>query len=49
LEYLTRKYHFVDVNISGRITLKRILKKLGVRRMRVGFIWLRIGTSGGLL
>jgi hypothetical protein len=37
---------YIGVNVG--ILLKWILKKQGVR-MWAGFIWLRIGTSGGLL
>jgi hypothetical protein len=40
--------HFEDLGVDGRIRSKRTLKKLG-GRVWTGFIWLRIGTSGGLL
>jgi hypothetical protein len=34
--------------MNGRITLKRKLRKQG-GRVWTGFIWLKIGTDGGLL
>jgi hypothetical protein len=34
--------------VDGRIILKWILKKYDVRAW-TGFIWLRIGTDGGLM
>jgi hypothetical protein len=37
-----------DLGTYGRITLKLILKKY-VGRVQTGLIWLRTGTSGGLL
>jgi hypothetical protein len=37
-----------DSGVYGRITLKWILKKWG-GRVSTGLIWLRIGTSSGLL
>jgi hypothetical protein len=37
-----------DLGVDGRIILKCMLKKKGVR-VWAGFIWLRTGTSGGLL
>jgi hypothetical protein len=41
------KNHPEDLGVDGMIILKRILGKyVGVR---TGFIWLRIGTGGGLL
>jgi hypothetical protein len=36
-----------DLCVEGRILLEWILGKSG-GRMLIGFIWLRIGTSGGL-
>jgi hypothetical protein len=40
--------HSEDVGIDGRIILELILGKQ-VGKVWTGFIWLRIGTSGGLL
>jgi hypothetical protein len=37
-----------EKRLLGSMILKGILKEKGVR-MWTGFIWLRIGTSGGLL
>jgi hypothetical protein len=34
--------------VDGRVILKWILRKYGAR-VWIGFIWLRIETSGGLL
>jgi hypothetical protein len=39
---------FRDIYVDGRIILKLILNKQGVRARTI-FIWLRIGTSGGFL
>jgi hypothetical protein len=36
-----------DKGVGGRITLKRVLGNQG-RDGRIGFIWLRVGTGGGL-
>jgi hypothetical protein len=36
-----------DIGVDGRIVLKRIVKKQGVK-MWPGFVWIRIGFSGGL-
>jgi hypothetical protein len=36
------------VSVDGRIILTRILNKYG-RRLWSSFIWLRIGTSGGMI
>jgi hypothetical protein len=36
------------IGLDGRIILKIILKKYDVM-VWTGFIWLRVGTSGGLL
>jgi len=47
LEYLIRRDHLGDLGIAG-IILKCILNKYGVK-MWTGFIWLRIGMSGGFL
>jgi hypothetical protein len=40
--------HTGDLDVEGRIILKWILKIQGVRVWAV-FVWLRIGTSDGLL
>jgi hypothetical protein len=47
LESEAKKY-LEDLGINGRIILKLILGKHGWR-VWIGFIWLRIGTNGGLL
>jgi hypothetical protein len=40
--------HAVDLVVDGRIILELILGEQG-GEMWTGYIWLRIGTSGGLL
>jgi hypothetical protein len=40
--------HLEDIGIDGRIILKCISGKLGLR-VWIRFIWLRIGTACGLL
>jgi hypothetical protein len=40
--------HFADIGVERTIILKWIFK-IHDGRMRTGFIWLRIGTSGGIL
>jgi hypothetical protein len=40
--------HSRELAAAGRIILKLILEK-HCMRVPTGFIWLRIGTSGGLL
>jgi hypothetical protein len=40
--------HFEDLGVDGKIMLELILGKLD-GRMWTGFVWHRIGTSGGLL
>jgi len=40
--------HFEHIGIDGRIILKLISKK-SVGSTWTGFMWLRIGTSGGIL
>jgi hypothetical protein len=48
LENLTGRNHVEDLGVDGKIILNWILgKKPG--RVWTGFIWLRIGTSGGPL
>jgi hypothetical protein len=42
------RVHLGSLGKDGRIISKSILKEYGVR-MWTGFIWLKIGTSGGLL
>jgi hypothetical protein len=42
------KDHSVDLGVYGRIILKGKLEKQ-CEKVRAEFIWLRIGTSGGLL
>jgi hypothetical protein len=48
LESLKGRDHPEDLDIDGRIILKWNLRKLGWR-VWIGFIWLRIRTSGRLL
>jgi hypothetical protein len=45
---LRERVHFEDIGIDGRIILKLISKK-SVGSSWIGFMWPRIGTSGGLL
>jgi hypothetical protein len=40
--------HSEDIGVDGRIILEWILRKYG-EKVLPGFMWLRIGTSGGLL
>jgi hypothetical protein len=40
--------HMEDLGIDGRIILEWILGKYS-EKVWAGFIWLRIGTGGGLL
>jgi hypothetical protein len=37
-----------DLSVDGKVMLKLILN-MYKNRVRIEFIWLRIGTSGGLL
>jgi len=37
-----------DIGVNGKIILKLIFKKWG-REAKTGLIWIKIGTSGGLL
>jgi hypothetical protein len=48
LENLKGRDHSEDLGIDGKIILEWILGKQG-GEVWTGFIWLRIGTSGGLL
>jgi hypothetical protein len=48
LENLTGRNHSDDLGVNGRIILEWILEKQG-GKLRIGFIWLRIGTRGRLL
>jgi hypothetical protein len=48
LEILNARDHSKDLGADGRIVLRWIIKKKGVR-VWTGFKWLRIGTDGGLL
>jgi hypothetical protein len=45
---LVQKPDLEFISVDAKIILKWILEKRGVRRLN-GFIWPRIGTSGGLL
>jgi hypothetical protein len=42
------KGHLGDLDIDGWIILEQTLEKQG-GKVLIGFIWLRTGTSGGLL
>jgi hypothetical protein len=48
LENLKERDHSVDLSVEERIILEWILGKYG-RKLWNGIIWLRIGTSVGLL
>jgi hypothetical protein len=43
---LGEEYHWEDRSIDGRIILRWIIRKWD--GARIGLIWLRIGTYGGL-
>jgi hypothetical protein len=43
-----RRNHLGELAIDGKIVLKWIFGKLGVR-MRTSFNWLRVASSGGFL
>jgi hypothetical protein len=45
---LNGRDHLNDLGVDGRVILKWALKDKG-RRVRTGFIELRIGSSGGLM
>jgi hypothetical protein len=47
-ENLKGRDHLENIDVDGRVILKWILKKYG-GRVYTRFIWLGIGTSGGLL
>jgi hypothetical protein len=42
------KNHLEDLGVDREIILEEVLRKYG-GNVWTGFIWLRIGTSGGLL
>jgi hypothetical protein len=46
LENLRGRDRFGDLGVDGRILLKRILKKLGMK-MWIGFVRLRMSSIGG--
>jgi hypothetical protein len=46
--YLKERGHLKDVGLDGRIILQWILEKQG-GKLRTGFIWFRMKTSGGIL
>jgi hypothetical protein len=48
LQNLKRREHSEDLGVDGKITSECILEKYG-GKVWTGFIWLRIGTTGGLL
>jgi hypothetical protein len=48
LENLTERDFLEDVGMNGKIILEWILGKYD-GEIWIGFIWLRIGTSGGSL
>jgi hypothetical protein len=48
LEYLKGRDHSEDLGVNGSIILDCLLRKYG-GKLWIEYIWLRIGTSGGLL
>jgi hypothetical protein len=48
LENLNGRDHLKDLSLDGKVILEWILRK-DCGKMCTGFIWFRIGTSGGLL
>jgi hypothetical protein len=49
LENLKGRDHLEDLDVGGKIILEWILGKFGRKMWWTGYIWLRIGTSGGIL
>jgi len=47
-ENLKGRYHLGNLDVDGKITLEWFLGKQGGKTW-TGFIWLRTGTSGGIL
>jgi hypothetical protein len=47
-ENLKERDHWGDPDVDGRIILRWIFRK-GIRGVRTGSSWLRIGTGGGHL
>jgi hypothetical protein len=47
-ENLKLRDHSEDIDVDGNIILERIFGKLSVR-VQTGCMWLRIGSTGGLL
>jgi hypothetical protein len=45
-ETLNARHNLVDLDVDGRVILKVDLKKYSAR-VWTGFVWLRIGISGG--
>jgi hypothetical protein len=48
VEDLKGRNYLEDLGVDGILTLELFLRKYGGNEL-TGFIWLRIGTSGGLL
>jgi len=46
LENLRERDHLEDIGVDGRKILKSVLKKNGMVRPGLGYIWLRIRTGG---
>jgi hypothetical protein len=46
-KYMSKDY-LQDPGVEKRMTLKRVLKEFNVK-LWIEFMWLRIGTNGGLL
>jgi hypothetical protein len=45
---LKQRRHFEELEMDGKLKLKRVLKKYD-RRKWIGLIWLRISTIGRLM